>query len=89
MDKTILFKVLQIDSLMPFLTWDDRIKIHLFLTDKASDLSTAIINTGEWIIKYGWEPPFMYYGHDRLLYYEADGKQFPAEDYSKNFKTIK
>ncbi|SIT25466.1 hypothetical protein SAMN05421786_1159 [Chryseobacterium ureilyticum] len=65
MDETILKRVLQLDSLIGFLSWQERTDIH-----KNHEISSSRIKLAyEWIIKENWKPPKMKYGQDRLLYF--------------------
>lgn len=88
MDETILKKVLQLDSLLNFLQWDDRAQIHhyCFLNKKVDPItSKKVLAAFVWIIKEKWEAPKRKYKDDRILYfYDPDSDTWlPDEDYLK------
>jgi len=63
-----LKKVLQLDSLINFLSWQDRTEIHQYA--KGGDItSNKIISALIWIASENWQPPEMRYEDDRLLYF--------------------
>lgn len=84
----ILKKILQLDSLIGFLDWTDRVEIHQF---KEKSNSPRIVAAYEWILKENWEVPQMRYGQDRLLYYYDSNseKKILAEYYLKNHPQYK
>lgn len=70
MDKDILLKILQLDSLVRFLDWGERIILHLYREDKLTSTTPRILAVYEWIITESWEPPMMHYGEDRFQYFK-------------------
>lgn len=90
MDKEILLKVLQLDSITHCLDWEDRIRTHLYLNGRARVTSPKILAAVQWIEKWHWIAPEMRYGQDRLLYYEnASGEWRPVEELKDIMKPIK
>lgn len=90
MDKEFLIKILQLDSIVRCLDWEDRIRIHLYLNGRARVTSPKILAAAEWIEKWQWIAPEMRYGQDRLLYYEnASSEWRPIEELEEIMKTIK
>ena len=85
MSKTILIKILQLDSLVNVLSWYERIIIHQLLNDKKADATQKIIDLFDWIIAVEWEAPNRQYQHDRVLYFfdEDSLKWIPDELYLK------
>ena len=57
MNKNILFKILQLDSLISCLEWTERVRIHLFINNKIESLTPKIKQVYEWILKENWEAP--------------------------------
>ncbi|AKK74468.1 hypothetical protein OK18_19250 [Chryseobacterium gallinarum] len=90
MEKEILKKVLQLDSLIGFLSWQERVQIHLY-NDNDTITSKKVLAAFMWILKENWEPPEMNYGQDRLLYwYDPDSEiWFLDEDYLKIYQEYK
>ena len=87
MDDQILKKVLQLDSLIGFLTWQERTDIH-----RKNDISSSKIKAAyEWVISEKWNAPPMKYGQDRLLYYYDPDKDtwMCDETYLKNYPQYK
>ena len=85
MENDILFKVLQLDSLIGFLNLEERITIHLYREGKkdADYITLQIMVAYHWIIKENWEAPKMKYGDDYLQYFfdpDSD-KWLPTEWY--------
>ncbi|GEN71603.1 hypothetical protein [Chryseobacterium lathyri] len=69
MNNNILLKVLQLDSLVRFLKWGERVKIHLYMEEKANSTTPRILAAYEWVENENWEPPVMHYGEDRFQYF--------------------
>ncbi|MBB4807434.1 hypothetical protein HNP38_002740 [Chryseobacterium defluvii] len=69
MNNDILLKILQLDSLVRFLDWSERIRIHLYRGEKFNSTTLRIQAAYEWIIKENWNPPTMMYGVDRFQYF--------------------
>lgn len=69
MNNDILLKILQLDSLIRFLTWGERVKIHLYMENKSTSTTSRIYDAYEWIEQENWEPPVMHYGEDRFQYF--------------------
>jgi len=89
MDITTLKKVLQLDSLINFLSWQDRTQIHH--SKDGDNHSQKVLAAFIWIASKNWEPPQMKYGQDRLLYFfhpEYDC-WFVDEDYLKLYPQYK
>lgn len=86
MNTTLLFKVLQLDSIINALTWHERVRIHLYINDKAKMTTPTILHLYEWIEKNKWVPPELKYGQDRLLYYWSKNDWQPIEDLAKILK---
>lgn len=91
MDISILKKVLQLDSLINFLQWEDRTLIHLYNENGPIITSTRILAAFVWILKENWEAPKTRYGQDRILYfYDPDSETWlPDEDYLKLYSEYK
>lgn len=70
MNNDILLKILQLDSLVRFLDWGERIRIHLYREEKLNSTTPKILAAYEWIIRENWEPPVMHYGEDRFQYFK-------------------
>lgn len=87
MDEAILKKVLQLDSLINFLTWQDRTEIH----HSPNITSIKVKQAYNWIISTEWSAPKMKYGQDRLLYFFHPDYDcwFVDEDYFKLFPDFK
>lgn len=82
MDKEILKKILQIDSLTNVLDWRERVIIHFLIRDMIDYTTSNIIKLYDWIIKENWGCPERNYGHDRILYfYDPDSNQWLTVDY--------
>lgn len=82
MKNNILKKILQLDSIFHFLSWDDRIRIHLYMLERFQSTTPHILAVYEWITKNEWSAPEMRYGQDRLLYFEIKEDQWePVENY--------
>jgi len=80
-DTTILKKVLQLDSLIGFLDWKDRVKIHHF-KENETELSKKVLAAFVWIIRENWESPETKYGHDRVLhFYDPDSETWLPDEY--------
>lgn len=88
MDKEILFKVLQLDSLLNLLHWKDRIRIHLNISGRNETTTPDIMNAFEWIVCNKWEAPAMKYGQDYLQYFYSNDfcDWIPVEEYKKIYK---
>lgn len=69
MNNDILLKILQLDSLVRFLDWTERVRIHLYRGEKFNSTTPKILAAYEWIINENWEPPVMHYGEDRFQYF--------------------
>lgn len=69
MDNEILLKILQLDSLVRFLEWGERVRIHLYRENKMKSTTPRILAAYEWIIKEDWQAPLMHYGEDRFQYF--------------------
>ena len=69
MNNDILLKILQLDSLVRFLDWGERVKIHLYREGKFNSTTPKILAAYEWVINESWEPPVMHYGEDRFQYF--------------------
>ncbi|GAA4156759.1 hypothetical protein GCM10022217_16110 [Chryseobacterium ginsenosidimutans] len=84
MEKEIKKKLLQLDSLIDFLSWYERSQIHHY---KEGDVITSkkVLTAIEWIKKMNWESPQTKYGQDRILYfYDPDSDHwFTDENYLK------
>lgn len=81
MDREVLIKVLQLDSLIGFLSWQERAEIHHY---KESDTisSKKTLAAFVWIIKEKWESPDTKYGQDRILYfYDPDSDTWITDEY--------
>lgn len=91
MNKNILFKILQLDSLISCLEWTERVRIHLFINNKIESLTPKIKQVYEWILKENWEAPQIGYAQDRLQYfYEPHGENWhPVENYLNWFPELK
>lgn len=95
MDKEFLIKILQLDSIIRCLDWEDRIRIHLYISGRARMTSPKILAAGEWIEKWQWIAPDMRYGQDRLVYYSSPnpsegGEQWrPIEELEEIMKGFK
>ncbi len=91
MNNDILFKVLQLDSLIGILHWSERAIIHQILNGKTLNITRKIVKTYEWIDKENWQPPKMEYKDDRLQYfYEPHGENWqPKEDFLLWFPELK
>jgi hypothetical protein len=87
MDNNILLKILQLDSLVRFLDWSERVRIHLYREGKINSTTPKIWAAYEWIIKENWNPPEMAYGVDRFLYFHDQELDLwiEAEHYLKYF----
>ncbi|RQO37924.1 hypothetical protein DBR39_13630 [Chryseobacterium sp. KBW03] len=90
MDKTTLKKVLQLDSLINFLDWQERAQIH-HCNESAVIASKKVLIALEWIGKVNWESPQTKYGQDRLLYFFNSEYDcwFVDEDYLKLYPQYK
>lgn len=90
MNTEILLKILQLDSIAHLLTWEERIKVHLYRNGRAKMTTPKILAVAEWIERYAWLPPEMRYGQDRLVYYENQpGEWRPIEELEEIMKPIK
>lgn len=91
MNNDILFKILQLDSLIELLHWTERIRIHLYREGKIETLTQKILEAHGWIEYHNWEAPEMKYGQDCLQYfYDPDSdKWLQVEYYLKLFPEYK
>lgn len=91
MDNKILFKILVLDSIYHFLDWTERVRIHLYMSDKMKSTTPKILSACEWIEKNEWKAPNIKYGQDRLLYFESKKDVWtPIEEYQcKNINQLK
>ncbi|KFF13095.1 hypothetical protein IW15_10035 [Chryseobacterium soli] len=69
MNNDILLKILQLDSLVRFLDWGERVRIHLYREGIFNSTTPKILAAYEWVINESWEPPVMHYGEDRFQYF--------------------
>lgn len=85
MDRFTLLDTLRLDSLSRVLTWEERIKTHLYINKKTNALPPKVEALARWITDNYWEPPEMKYGQDRLLYFycEDEEKYKPVEQFDK------
>ncbi|MCZ2084131.1 MAG: hypothetical protein LC112_07635 [Flavobacteriales bacterium] len=83
MNKELLMKVLQLDSIIEKLTWQERMMIHFFLQGKSEITTRTIDVLYAWVKSLNWEPPLMKIGQDRLKYcYDPNLELwFPVEEY--------
>jgi hypothetical protein len=82
MDNTILFKILQLDSLVSFLDWTERVIIHTYINNKAEQTTPKILAAYLWIETNEWEAPQMEYKQDRLLYFfDLDSETWLTDEY--------
>ena len=90
MNNEILLLVLRLDSIAHLLTWQERVRVHLYMSGRAKTTTPNIIAMYEWIILTHWIAPEMRYGQDRLLYYENQKASWqPIEELTEIMKTIK
>lgn len=91
MNKTILFKILQLDSLVCFLDWTERVMIHMHINEKANITTPKILEAYHWLECNEWEPPAMRYGQDYLQYFHCPNSDtwLPVETYLKHFPEYK
>jgi hypothetical protein len=91
MNNDILLKILQLDSLVRFLHWTERIRVHLFREGKINSTTPKILVAYEWIVRESWEPPVMHYGEDRFQYFHDPNLDIwiDAEHYLKYFPEYK
>lgn len=82
----ILKKVLQLDSLVNFLSWKERALIHQY-KDGDFVMSQKVLTALEWILQTNWNAPEMRYEDDRILYfYNPDSNEWLSdENYLKLF----
>jgi hypothetical protein len=89
MDKnSIIFKILRLDSLIGYLDWTERVRLHLY-SRGIKTTTPKILTLAEWIETTGWNPPEMRIGQDRLAHFEYGGEWLPVEDYFKVFPQFK
>ncbi|WP_312388727.1 hypothetical protein [Chryseobacterium sp.] len=90
MNNTTLFKTLQFDSLMRFLSNDERMMIHLFILGKSQTVTMKIKAAYDWIEATKWMPPRMKYEQDRLQYFfnPYREKWLLVDKYPKYLKNI-
>lgn len=83
MDKETLLKVLQLDSIIEKLTWQERMMIHFQLQNQTEMSTRTIELMCAWIKVYEWNAPLMKIGQDRLKYcYDPNLELwFPVEEY--------
>lgn len=87
MNKEILKNILILDSIYKVIPWTDRVIIHLLFQDKVTKVSPLIEDLYEWMIVWGWLPPELVYGQDRLLYVKlSNGERILALEYRKLVK---
>ncbi len=90
----ILLKILQLDSLCGFLSWYERVTVHMAIRDinneQPVEISDKIIKLYQWIDDNAWEPPKMKYGQDLFQYfYDPDSDLWlPNEHYFKVFSAF-
>lgn len=88
MEKEILIKVLQIDSLSNILSWYERVMIHLLISQKSDEVSERIVRLYNFIIEENWECPKRNYDHDRVLYFfDPDSDTWLPDDYYLKINT--
>ena len=81
MNKELLLKVLQLDSIINILKWEERMMIHFQIQDRTDSTTENIEKLSQWIKLNKWIPPEMKYGQDRLLYFENEpGEWLSIED---------
>lgn len=76
-----LFKVLQLDSLINILSWQERWQIHEYLKGKPQLPSKRAQQLHLFILQAHWVPPLTKFGQDRLLYFFWKGEWHLAEHY--------
>ena len=89
MDKELLLKILQLDSIIEKLTWQERMKIHFCVQGQELLLKPTTLLIYDWVSH--WESPLMKIGQDRLKYcYDSSIKLwFPIEEYREITPKIK
>ena len=83
MNKDVLFKVLQLDSIFEVLDWAERVAIHIYIAGKEKRTTSKIFDIYEWIITNNWQSPTMKYGDDRLQYFLKNEIWEPLENYKR------
>ena len=68
MNKEILLKVLQLDSILEVLQWEERMMLHNAILDKNTVSTQRIRLMGDFVEYAYWEAPKMKIGQDRLKY---------------------
>ncbi len=82
-------KLLRLDSIYRFLTWEDRIRIHLLMQYKIKAHTYSIAKGLGFLEKTEWEAPEILYDQSRLLYYEDEkGNIRAVEEYPKLNPTL-
>lgn len=82
-----LFKILQMDSIIEKLTWQERVILHLYIQGRADPITIPftknIYSLYDWIDITNWNAPLMKIGQDRLKYCYESRLQlwFPVEEY--------
>lgn len=87
-DQITLRQALAFDSIYHSLSWEERIRIHLYINRHKVELTPNILTLLELITSTDWEAPEMKYGQDRLLYcYDEDTERWmQVEKYAKENK---
>lgn len=84
--QTVLKDVLALDGMFGFLTQYERYLCHLSLLGKSTKLTEKINSAKQLIIDEDWKAPPNLYQHDRVLYYDIDGKWVPASQYKDSIE---
>lgn len=90
MDEIRLFSVLELDSIYRVISWEERIKIHLYLRGKKVALTDKILKVECWIRQNNWEAPIINYNQDRVFrYYNEELNCWRnLEDYPRDYEEL-
>ena len=68
MNKDILLKVLQLDSIIEQLQWKERMLLHFQIQNQTVETTPFILSLYHWIEVTHWKAPEMKFGQDRMKY---------------------
>ncbi len=87
MEFEILHTCLQLDSIYRVFTWDERMRIHLYMMNRFISSTSKISAVYEWVEKTGWDAPIMKHMKDNApedVFYNEKNSWRKLERYPAN-----
>lgn len=91
MDFGILHTCLQLDSIYRVFTWEERIRIHLYMMEKYESCTPKITAVYEWIESTDWQAPQMKHLKDNApedVFYQDNNSWRKLDKYPANHPEI-